>query len=181
VGPIHGVRTGSGLVALQIPKLTASELNFLPFRDTLDLREPLCRIAEAVEFQAAPLHQAEEQAAHSPVGRIQIVEYAAAAKFAARPAEQDHRQLLGFMVAVDHAGTVHDGRVVEQRAIAFLDFRHPLAEVGELGREELVDGDEFLRLGVGHLVMLIFGADMRVREDRAVVAIFEGRDCLGSA
>ena len=53
------------------------------------------------------------------------------------------------------------------------------AEVGELGREELVDPDEFLRLGVGHLVMLIFGASVRVSEDRAVVAVFEGRDPRG--
>ena len=60
-----------------------------------------------------------------------------------------------------------------------LNFRHPFAQVGELGREELVDRDEFLRLGVGHLVMLIFGAGVRVSEDRAIVAVFQSRDPRG--
>ena len=138
--------------------------------------QTLCRIAEPVEFQAAPVHQAEEQAAHATVGSIEVIERSTAAQLAAGSAEQDHRQLFGVMVAVDHARTVHDGRVVEQSAITFLIFRHPLAEVGELGCEELVDRDEFLRLGVGHLVMLIFGAGVRVSEDRAVVAVFESRD-----
>ncbi len=54
-------------------------------------RQPLCRIAEAVEFQATPLHQAEEQATHTTVGSIKVVEYPASAEFAARSAEQDHR------------------------------------------------------------------------------------------
>ena len=57
-------------------------------------RQPLGRIAETVEFQAAPLHQAEEQAAHAPVGRIEVVECSTTSELASRTAEQDHRQLL---------------------------------------------------------------------------------------
>jgi len=57
-------------------------------------RQPFGRIAETVEFQAAPLHQAEEQAAHTTVGRIEVVECAATAELAACTAEQHHRQLL---------------------------------------------------------------------------------------
>lgn len=78
--------------------------------------------------------------------------------------------MFGIVVALNHARTVHDGRVVEQRVIAFLNFRHPFAQVGELRREELVDAYEFLRLGVGHLVMLILSSSVRVCRDLSVVA-----------
>ena len=57
-------------------------------------------------------------------------EGAAAAEFAPRTAEQDDGQLVGVMIAVEHARTVHHRRVVEQRAVALFDFGHPLAEVG---------------------------------------------------
>ena len=71
---------------------------------------------------------------------------------------------------------MHNSGVVKQGAVAFFHFRHLLADVGELGHKELVDHDEFFGLGVGHLVMLIFGAAVSVSFSRAIVAIFEGRD-----
>ena len=48
-----------------------------------------------------------------------------------------------------------------------------------MGHEELVDHDEFFGLGVGHLVMLIFGAAVCVRFGGAIVAILEGRNPSG--
>ena len=139
-------------------------------------RQPLVRIAELVELEPAPLHEAKEQAAHPPVGSIEVVEHSSASEFAPCAAEQDDRQVLGIVVAVEHARAVRDCSIVEQCAIPFLDLRHSLAEVSKLGHEELVEGDKLCRLGVGHLVMLIFGTAVRVGFGGAVVAILEGRD-----
>ena len=54
------------------------------------------------------------------------------------PVMQD-RQLIGAVrVAVEEARREHQDRVVEERAVAFLDLLHPLRQVGELRDVELV-------------------------------------------
>ena len=37
-----------------------------------------------MEFQAAPVHEVEEEAAHAAVGFVEVIEHAASAKIAAR-------------------------------------------------------------------------------------------------
>ncbi len=138
--------------------------------------KPLSRVVEAVELQTTPVHEVEEEAAHAAVGFVEVVEHATTVKIAACAAEQDHWQLLGLMVAVQHAGAVHDSGVVEQGAVAFLDLGHPLAEVGELRHEELVERDQLVRLRVGDVMMVIADAEVRVHDGGGVVAVFHGRD-----
>ena len=77
---------------------------------------------------------------------------------------------------------MHDGRVVEQRSVAFLNLRHSLAEVRELRHEVLVERNKLGRLGVSHLVMLILGSAMGMGFCRTVVAVFECCDpgCVSS-
>jgi hypothetical protein len=52
------------------------------------------RIPESIEFESAPFHEAEEQAAHASVGLIEVVEHTPALQVATRAAEQDDRQLF---------------------------------------------------------------------------------------
>jgi len=49
-----------------------------------DTRKPFGRIVEAVEFQAAPVHEVEEEAANAAVGFVEVIEHSASAKIAAR-------------------------------------------------------------------------------------------------
>lgn len=69
----------------------------------LDADESFVGIAETVEFQAAPFHEAQKQAAHSTVGSVQIVKHASPSEFATRTAEQHDRQLLCIVIAMKHA------------------------------------------------------------------------------
>ncbi|MFM8998173.1 MAG: hypothetical protein ACKOJD_08750 [Candidatus Limnocylindrus sp.] len=67
---------------------------------------------------------------------------------------------------------MHDRGVVEQRAVAFLDLIHALAEVGELRREELIERDEFVRLRVGDVVTArksLFTVSRLNRDERRAV------------
>ena len=65
--------------------------------------QTLYRITEPVELKAAPIHQAEKQAAHSTIGSIKVVKRATSAELAAPSTQQNDRQLLGVMVAMNHA------------------------------------------------------------------------------
>lgn len=85
-------------------------------------RKPFGGIVEAGETQPAPVHKAEKEAAHASVRFVRVVQNAASAEIASGATEQEDRQLLGVVVAVQHAGTVHDGGVVKQGAFALLDL-----------------------------------------------------------
>ena len=117
-----------------------------------------------------------KQTAHAAIRRIEIVEHSATAEFAASAAEQDDRQLIGIVVAMQHARTVHDGCVVEQSPVPFLDFGHPFTQISKLRHEELVERNQLSRLGVCHLMMLVFRTAVGVRFCGAIIAIFQGRD-----
>ena len=147
--------------------------------DNSDTWKPLGRVVEAVEFQSAPVHEVEEEAAHPAVRFVEVVEHAATAKIATRAAEKDDRQLLRLMVAMQHTGAVHDGGVVEQCAVAFLDLGHALAEVGELRHEELVERGEFVRLRVGKVVMMIADPEVPMDDVGGIIAVFHGGDPRG--
>ncbi len=139
-------------------------------------RKPLRGVAETVELEAAPVHETEEQAAHAPVGLVGIVQHAAAAQIASGAPEHEHGELFGVVVAVQHARTMHDGGIVEERAFAFLDLRHPLAEVGELRHEELVERYEILRLRVSDVVVVVADTEVCVDDGGGVVAVFHCGD-----
>ena len=69
----------------------------------LNSRQPFRGISKSIEFKTAPIHQMKEQAAHAPIGRIEIVQHAAALQFATAAAKEKDGQLLGIMVAMQHA------------------------------------------------------------------------------
>ena len=69
----------------------------------LDARQPLLGIAETFKLQATPIHEMKEQAAHTAIGGIQVIEHSPAFKFASRTTKQDDGQLLRVMVAMQHA------------------------------------------------------------------------------
>ena len=54
----------------------------------LNSRQPLRRISKSIEFKTAPIHQMKEQAAHAPIGRIEIVQHAATLQFATAAAKE---------------------------------------------------------------------------------------------
>ena len=139
------------------------------------------------------------------IGRRWVDEGFTAIKFGWEPMGQDERTDIALvrearrgvgddtLLMID-AGCPWDARTAMQRERAFREFRiawleEPLKQddVAGYGRltarsetpiaagEGEATRDEFLRLSVGHLVMLIFGANVGVSEDRAVVAVFEGR------
>lgn len=69
----------------------------------LNSRQPFRGISKSIEFKTAPIHQMKEQAAHAPIGRIEIVQHAATLQFATAAAKEKDGQLLGIMVAMQHA------------------------------------------------------------------------------
>ena len=94
------------------------------------------------------VHHAKEKAGHLAVGLPEVVQILPAFDPAASAAEHHDRQLVGVMIAGDHAGAEHQHRVVERGALALLDAVQAAGDVGHLLEEKLVHFQPVVRVVV---------------------------------
>src|SRR5687767_15795271 len=95
--------------------------------------------------------------------------------------QQNWKVIVIVRVAVRNAAAVNDHRIVEQRAVAFLDRLQLIEEVAELPHVKLVDRRDLLFLVqvaavMGEIVMTVADADKWVAPIAAVVGNDKGGD-----
>lgn len=138
----------SGPTGLLVPRRYFDEASHQIRSLWLNFRQRLLGIAKPVELHAHFVHHAEVQSAHLPVGVAAVVQILPALDLTACTAQHHHRQLGCVVVAVEHAGTKHQHRVVQQRAFTLLDRIHTAGKVRDLLQEELIDFQPVVRVVV---------------------------------
>ena len=114
------------------------------------------------------------------VGLAEVIQILAALDAATAATEHHDRELVGVVMAVDHAGAEHQHRVVERSAFALLYFIQSTGDVGHLLEEKLVHFQPVVRVAVREQVVdHVVHAEVREAERAVVVVQLERADARG--